>query len=349
MIKWNKLGRFSAYARAESHLLQHTTYGAIVTVVGVITAFILFTSELREQLTPYVVQKMSVDISRQQFIRINFNLTFPSLPCQVLSLDAADMSGVHNTDFASNGEVHKVRIDSEGQRIGLGEYIAPRRWGFTLRRPREEVAALNQAMDAHEGCNLAGWLDVQRVAGNFHISVHAEDFLMLTKTQESIAAALQKQLAKMERDRSGSDQLLELPSDTTGINSSHVIHKLSFGASEFPGQVNPLDGFRRFVDTDSGTFKYFLKVVPTEYADLQGKRLQGNQYAVTEYYTPVHKGDTHMPAVWFVYDISPISVSIARTRRSLAHLLVRCCAVVGGVFAVTGMIDRWVHRLVQLL
>ena len=30
-------------------------------------------------------------------------------PDAVLSLDAADMSGVHNTDFASNGEVHKVR------------------------------------------------------------------------------------------------------------------------------------------------------------------------------------------------------------------------------------------------
>ena len=29
MIKWNKLGRFSAYARAESHLLQHTASGAI--------------------------------------------------------------------------------------------------------------------------------------------------------------------------------------------------------------------------------------------------------------------------------------------------------------------------------
>ncbi len=34
----------------------------------------------------------------------------------------------------------------------------------------------------------------------------------------------------------------QLPSDTTGINSSHVVHKLSFGGSEFPGQVNPLDG-----------------------------------------------------------------------------------------------------------
>ena len=48
-------------------------------------------------------------------------------------------------------------------------------------REAQEVAALNQAMDAHEGCNVVGWLDVQRVAGNFHISVHAEDFLMLTK------------------------------------------------------------------------------------------------------------------------------------------------------------------------
>ena len=167
--------------------------------------------------------------------------------------------------------------------------------------------------------------------------------MLRAQTQESIAAALQKQLAKMERDRSHSQQLLEvrlklglvmacgmsgilsrpptpalighdlriilqiaqvpatlaslyypaagclqmcatwkrvcsashaslpsvfplvmhmmhrfnhsiawpkvvmraqLPSDTTGINSSHVIHKLSFGGSEFPGQVNPLDGAR---------------------------------------------------------------------------------------------------------
>jgi len=26
------------------------------------------------------------------------------------------------------------------------------------------------------------------------------------------------------------------------------------------------------VDTESGTFKYFLKVVPTQYVDLQGAR-----------------------------------------------------------------------------
>jgi len=29
------------------------------------------------------------------------------------------------------------------------------------------------------------------------------------------------------------------------------------------------------------------------------------------------------------------------------HFLVRVCAVIGGVFAVTGMIDNWVFRLIN--
>lgn len=40
---------------------------------------------------------------------------------------------------------------------------------------------VNKAMDAHEGCNIYGWLDLQRVAGNLRISVHIEDFFQLAK------------------------------------------------------------------------------------------------------------------------------------------------------------------------
>ena len=43
-----------------------------------------------------------------------------------------------------------------------------------------------------------------------------------------------------------------------------------------------------------------------------------------------------MPSVMFMYDMSPISVTIKEIRSSFTHLLVRFCAVVGGVFAVTG-------------
>ncbi len=45
----------------------------------------------------------------------------------------------------------------------------------------QELNMLNEAVDAHEGCNVKGWIDVQRVAGNFHISVHADNFMMLRK------------------------------------------------------------------------------------------------------------------------------------------------------------------------
>ena len=49
------------------------------------------------------------------------------------------------------------------------------------------------AVKEHEGCNVAGWLAVQRVAGNFHISVHSDDFFLLRESQQEMAAAIKQQ------------------------------------------------------------------------------------------------------------------------------------------------------------
>ena len=45
----------------------------------------------------------------------------------------------------------------------------------------QEISALNQAFEDREGCRVSGWLDVQRVAGNFHVAVHMEDYVMLDR------------------------------------------------------------------------------------------------------------------------------------------------------------------------
>ena len=50
-----------------------------------------------------------------------------------------------------------------------------------------------------------------------------------------------------------------------------------------------------------------------------------------------------------MYDLYPITVHIKAGVRSYGHFLTRICAVVGGVFAVTGMFDRWVHGIVTAL
>jgi len=38
----------------------------------------------------------------------------------------------------------------------------------------QEIEAMEQAMQDGEGCNIEGWIEVLRVAGNFHISVHSQ-------------------------------------------------------------------------------------------------------------------------------------------------------------------------------
>lgn len=60
------------------------------------------------------------------------------MACAALSLDAVDVSGEAGGDIslAKNGELHKIRLNPDGSRKAVGEYVAPRHFGFTLRKSR---------------------------------------------------------------------------------------------------------------------------------------------------------------------------------------------------------------------
>ncbi len=45
----------------------------------------------------------------------------------------------------------------------------------------QDVADMNSGVEAHEGCHIYGWLDVKRVAANFHVSVHVDDYMLLAQ------------------------------------------------------------------------------------------------------------------------------------------------------------------------
>jgi hypothetical protein len=51
--------------------------------------------------------------------------------------------------------------------------------------PWQEVDIINKALDANEGCHTWGWLDLQRVAGNFHLSVHASHFFAMRSVSDA--------------------------------------------------------------------------------------------------------------------------------------------------------------------
>eukprot|EP01108_Squamamoeba_japonica_P007043 TRINITY_DN5858_c0_g1_i1.p1 TRINITY_DN5858_c0_g1~~TRINITY_DN5858_c0_g1_i1.p1 ORF type:complete len:419 (+),score=181.00 TRINITY_DN5858_c0_g1_i1:121-1377(+) len=158
-----------------------------------------------------------------------------------------------------------------------------------------------------EGCHVYGSLQVNKVAGHFHVAPgksfaghqHVHDMQVY-----------------------GKDAKFDL---------SHHINSLSFG-KPFPGAVNPLDDVEKVADVASlpaGTseiYQYFLKIVPTSYENLAGERIDTNQFSVTEHFRPLpptdHNKPGHehgLPGVFFMYDMSPIMVSYQERRKSFAH------------------------------
>ncbi|CAN1133594.1 Endoplasmic reticulum-Golgi intermediate compartment protein 3 [Linum perenne] len=328
-----------AFPRAEEHLLQKTRSGALVSVVGLVIMATLFVHELSYYLHTYTVHQMSVDLTRGQTLPIHINVTFPSLPCDVLSVDAIDMSGKHEVDLDTN--IWKLRLNSHGQIIGT-EYLSDlvekehshdhddkdhhddterklHSHGFD-EEAENMIKKVKLALTNGEGCRVYGVLDVQRVAGNFHISVHGLNILVAQMIFEG----------------------------AKHVNVSHIVHDLSFGP-KYPGIHNPLDGTSRILRERSGIFKYYIKIVPTEYRYISKEVLPTNQFSVTEYFSPMNDFDRSWPAVYFLYDLSPITVTIKEEKRSFLHFITRLCAVLGGTFAVTGMLDRWMFRIVEAL
>ncbi|CAN6701742.1 unnamed protein product [Malus baccata var. baccata] len=323
------LKSLDAFPRAEEHLLQKTQSGALVSVVGLLIMATLFVHELRYYLTTYTVHQMAVDLKRGETLPIHINMTFPALPCDVLSVDAIDMSGKHEVDLDTN--IWKLRLNSHGHIIGT-EYLSDlvekehshkhdddkdnhddkdqeihSQGGFD-QAAEDLIKRVKHAIANGEGCRVFGVLDVQRVAGNFHISVHGLNIFV----------------AQM------------IFGGSKNVNVSHIIHDLSFGP-KYPGIHNPLDGTDRILHDTSGTFKYYIKIVPTEYRYISKEVLSTNQFSVTEYFSPMKQFDRSWPAVYFLYDLSPITVTIKEERRSFLHFITRLCAVLGGTFALTGL------------
>ena len=58
---------------------------------------------------------MVVDKSRGEKVTVNLNVTFPKIPCYLLSLDVVDISGERQNDITHN--VLKTRIDQQRNKI----------------------------------------------------------------------------------------------------------------------------------------------------------------------------------------------------------------------------------------
>ncbi|KAJ7414855.1 Endoplasmic reticulum-Golgi intermediate compartment protein 3 [Pitangus sulphuratus] len=205
---------------------------------------------------------------------------------------------------------------------------AYRRRGWAFKNPdsieqcKREGFSQRMQEQKNEGCQVYGFLEVNKVAGNFHFApgksfqqshVHGTPSLHFTccipraselKLWKCVAfeasseadfhpKSITGDLTCDKGDQDCSVKDLEAHKSVRpfhdlqsfgldNINMTHYIKHLSFGR-DYPGIVNPLDGTAVTAQQASMMFQYFVKVVPTVYRKVDGEVVRTNQFSVTRH------------------------------------------------------------------
>jgi len=292
-----------------------TTPGGSITLVGTITMLLLFWSEFSDYLAVRVEDRLRVDTTLDEKLRVSMNITFPNVPCARLHLDIQESSGQSRLDFHKTMAYRGAKLsDKNTLDIALSEL---------------QEHATPEAHAQWAGCNVAGTIEVAKIIGIFNFA-----------SGMTLPPMFRNDMARIILDPAGIN---------AKQNMSHFIHLLQFGPA-YKGQVNPLDGKTAISSTSAGTYKYYLKIVHTEYTfNKEGlfkaapEPIKSAQYSSTTQYSD-SQSQHMLPSVAINYDVSPIMHTIIEKQSSFLHFIVRTCAVVGGVFSVMGLIDSLMYH-----
>ena len=193
--------------------------------------------------------------------------------------------------------------------------------------------------EEHPGCQLSGFLLVDRAPGNFHIQAQSRG--------HDLAAHM--------------------------TNVSHIINHLSFGKpfsnyfikrglqntpAGFLETTRPFDGNVYVTHKEHEAHHHYLKVITTEFDPESGAKRQYDKKK--GFYKPLDKNRAYqilqssqlslyradiVPEAKFTYDLSPIAVSYERTSRAWYDYFTSLMAIIGGTFTVVGMLESGIHTI----
>ena len=331
-----------------------TKSGASISLFTIGIIAILTLSELWDGFSVKVDHSMSVDTKRNQLLDVHFNITFGKVPCFLLSLDVLDNTGDHSEAVSEN--VQKTRLDENGKVIRVSKTsikdnkdcgacygaesdkhkccnncdelksaYAAKGWNILDIMASQQCASENMEelvkTQSFEGCNMAGEFSIHKIQGNFHFAA-GQSFQM-----------------------GGAHVHALLPYSKRDYDFAHDIHFLSFGPRVAPGPLDDSKMTHPVQLSTSTNFKYFVKVISTQYEFLNHTKLSTNQFSVTHHYRDVGTSNGQsmgLPGVFFDFDISPIQIHYREYKSAWIEMLINICTIVGGVFTVAGLLDGFI-------
>jgi len=184
-----------------------------------------------------------------------------------------------------------------------------------------------QSRPEHPGCQVSGFLMVNRVPGNFHIEAKSKN--------HNLNAAM--------------------------TNLTHTVNHLSFGepivktnrktkrilkqVPEDHQQFAPMDDMLYHTADFHQAYHHYIKVVSTH---LNMGTTDANAmiaYQFLEQSQIVYYDETNVPEARFSYDLSPMSVVVQKEGRKWYDYLTSLCAIIGGTFTTLGLIDATLYKV----
>ncbi|CRK92612.1 CLUMA_CG006165, isoform A [Clunio marinus] len=371
------LKKIDAFPKIVDIEVNKTFSGALLTITSSILMTFLVVTELKDYLTPQITEELFVDTTRGHKLKINLDITIPTISCDYLSLDAMD----------STGEQHlHIEHDIFKRRLNLA--------GFPIEEPKKENIQSSTSAKLNETKDQKSKEDEKPVCGSCYGANHNETHCCNT-CQDVIDAyrerkwnpntdnfeqcknerKLEGEFAKkafdegchifgtLEVNRMGgsfhiapgrSFSLNHIhvhdvqPFSSSKFNTSHRINKLTFGEEFGFGLTNPLNNLEVTSKETAIMYQYFLKIVPTMFVPKEGSPiLRTNQFSVTTHQKSAVaiSGESAMPGVFFSYELSPLMVKYTEKYNSLSHFLVTICGIIGGIFTVASLIDSVLHKV----
>ncbi|KAL0938715.1 copii-coated vesicle membrane protein [Colletotrichum truncatum] len=113
----SRFTRLDAFTKTVDEARIRTTSGGIVTIVSLIVVFWLAWGEWVDYRRIEIHPELIVDQGRGERMEIHLNMTFPKMPCELLTLDVMDVSGEQQHSVIHG--VSKVRLRSQKEGGGV--------------------------------------------------------------------------------------------------------------------------------------------------------------------------------------------------------------------------------------
>jgi len=319
-----------AFGKTTEDVKVKTRTGALLTLISAAIILSFTFMEFVDYRRVYTDTSLLVDRSRGEKLTVRLNVTFPRVPCYLLSLDIMDISGETQRDISHN--ILKTRVEPSGRFVRGSrttdlkndvekhqESQDPNYCGSCYGgKPPNESGCCNTCEEVRtaytnkgwsftnpdriEQCNNEGWSDKLKEQANEGCNISGR--LRVNKVIGNI------HLSPGRSFQSSSRNIYELVpylrDDGNKHDFSHTIHKFSFeGDDEYDYRKakvgremkerlglssNPLDDTEHKTSKPSYMFQYFLKVVSTQFRSLDNKIINSHQYSVTHFERDLAEG-----------------------------------------------------------